>query len=84
MYNKYIVTLEQIGLQICRIFKVFNQDTDLSSRNQVTTNGDKIQMLIDHYGPHSVTDSEVTKNELKTFNSVVAASLELKQLNVST
>ena len=39
-------------------------------------------VLIYCYGLHSVIDSETTKQELKTFNSVIAANPELKQLKM--
>ena len=34
----------------------------------------------DHYGPHSVSNGEEAKSELKVFNSVIAANSQLKQL----
>lgn len=40
------------------------------------------QILLDHYGPHSVVDSNITKNELKTLNSVAAASSNLKRVKI--
>ena len=89
VYSKYLATLSQHitdrfpDMSLLEGFSVFNPSTipqELSL--QPNHNRDKIQLLIDHYGPHSVIDSEITKNELKTFNSVVAATPDLKQLKM--
>ena len=89
VYCKYLATLSRHitdrfpDLSLLDGFSIFNpkiipQELSL----QPSHNTDKLQLLIDHYGPHSVIDSEITKTEFQTFNSVVAANPDLKQLNM--
>ena len=88
VYCKYLAALQHItarfpDMSLLEGFSVFNPNTIPQQLSlQPNHNSDKLQILIDHYGPHSVIDSETTKQELKTFNSVVAANPELKQLKM--
>ena len=49
---------------------------------QPNHSSENLQVLIDHYGTHNIIDSQATKTELRTFNSVVASNSELKQLTI--
>ena len=83
VFLNIIITDRFPDMSLLEGFSVFNPNTipqELSL--QPNHNSDKIQVLIDHYGPHSVIDSGITKNELQTFNSVIAATPDLKQLKM--
>ena len=46
-----------------------------------THGADVLLVLTDHYGHHGVIDTEASKVELRTFNSVVASNVELKRMS---
>jgi hypothetical protein len=41
---------------------------------------DSLQILTDHYGPHSIVNPEASRVELKTFNSIVASNVGMKEM----
>ena len=89
VYNKYLITLSHHitnrfpDMSLLEGFSIFDPSAiplDLSL--QPNHGSENLQVLIDHYGTHNIIDSQATKTELRTFNSVVASNSELKQLTI--
>ena len=86
VYDEYLVTLSQhvtnrfLDVSLLEEFSTTTIPPDLSL--PPNHGSDNLHVLIDHYGPHNVIDSEATKTELRAFNIVVAAKPELKQLTI--
>ena len=87
VYDKYRKTLADHiiyrfpDMDLLEAFSLFDASTipeELDSHGSHSQS--ELRVLIDHYGPHSVTNGEETKSELQVFNSVVAANSQLKQL----
>ena len=62
------------------IFDASNIPLDLSL--QPNHGSEHLATLLDHYGTHGVVDSQATKLEFRTFNSVIASNPGLKQLTM--
>ena len=87
VYDKYLKTLADHityrfpDMDLLEAFSLFDASTipeELDSNGSHSQS--ELRVLIDHYGPHSVTNGEEAKSELQVFNSVVAANSQLKQL----
>ena len=63
-------------------FTIFDPSIIPQNLGQQASHGaEKLQVLINHYGPHGVIDPEAVKSELQIFNSVVAANVDMKQFS---
>ena len=72
VYDKYLETLSQ---------HITNRFPDMSLLEGVRI-FEHLATLLDHYGTHGVVDSQATKLEFRTFNSVIASNPGLKQLTM--
>jgi hypothetical protein len=61
-----------------RIFDPIDMPQDLLLH--ATHGFDSLQILTDHYGPHSIVNPEASRVELKTFNSIVASNVGMKEM----
>ena len=89
VYDKYLEILSQhitnrfpdmSLLEGFSIFDASNIPLDLSL--QPNHGSEHLATLLDHYGTHGVVDSQATKLEFRTFNSVIASNPRLKQLTM--
>ena len=89
VYDKYLETLSQYitnrfpDMSLLEEFSSFdasNIPLDLSL--QPNHGSEHLATLLDHYGTHSVFDSQATKLEFRTFNSVIVSNPGLKQLTM--
>lgn len=86
IYNKYICTLSRHitqqfpDINLIEGFEIFNpKGIPQELALQPSHGSDSLDTFISHCSPHNVVHAESTKEELKIFNSVIAANSTLKQ-----
>ena len=91
VYNTYLRTLSEhisarfpdMGLiEAFDIFNPCNIPHELSLQSQ--HGADMLEVLISQYGPHHVIETDLVKQELRIFNSVVAANHDLSSMTTPT
>ena len=87
IYDKYLCTLSRHitqrfpDINLIEGFEIFNPNgIPQELALQPSYGSDSLDTLISHCSPHHVAHAESTKEELKIFNSVIAANSTLKQL----
>ena len=87
VHDQYLETLSNHisrrfpDMELLEAFAIFDPSTIPQDLGQQASHGvQKLEVLISHYSPHGVIDSEAARNELRVFNSVIAANVVTSQL----
>ena len=88
VYDKYLYVLSRHitgrfpDVALIEGFGIFDPvDLPHDLTLHATHGADLLLVLTDHYGHHGIIDTEASKVELRTFNSVVASNVELKRMS---